>query len=424
MSAELSLTSAQENAPTSAHGDGRGLGFAERHGQRAEARCVRARGRCRRRRLRLRRGASNRGRHSPHPRARCAHRLQAERGRRMARRRSAAPRRRGDRRRGRSFIRRPVRRARRRGLGADVARGDRVGRHRERRAEAVDERAAGPVRDRRGRPPARAGHVRLRPLPADQLVEARRAAREPAGTVEQQQPAGVGLGLPHQHQRADELLGAETTNLSESHEALVAFIEQVAVPSRVATRNAFGEDTPGWTARTSQSIFGGNSWEWNTIASAWYAQHLYEHWAFTQDRTYLEHLAVPADQGDLPVLGGPAEGAARRHPRRAERLVARARPARRRRHARPADHLGPVPELPRVRARRSRSTPSTARPSPTCSRDSRRTRSARWGQLQEWQTDRDDPNDLHRHTSHLFAVYPGRQITAGRPSCRPPRSSR
>jgi len=34
-----------------------------------------------------------------------------------------------------------------------------------------------------------------------------------------------------------------------------------------------------------------------------------------------------------------------------------------------------------------------------------------WGQLQEWQTDRDDPDDQHRHTSHLFAVYPGRQIT-------------
>ena len=31
-------------------------------------------------------------------------------------------------------------------------------------------------------------------------------------------------------------------------------------------------------------------------------------------------------------------------------------------------------------------------------------------ELQEWQEDRDDPNDLHRHTSHLFAVYPGRQI--------------
>jgi alpha-L-fucosidase 2 len=36
----------------------------------------------------------------------------------------------------------------------------------------------------------------------------------------------------------------------------------------------------------------------------------------------------------------------------------------------------------------------------------------KWGQLQEWMTDRDDPNDHHRHTSHLFAVYPGRQISA------------
>ena len=34
----------------------------------------------------------------------------------------------------------------------------------------------------------------------------------------------------------------------------------------------------------------------------------------------------------------------------------------------------------------------------------------KWGQLQEWQADLDDPNDIHRHTSHLFAVYPGRQI--------------
>lgn len=35
----------------------------------------------------------------------------------------------------------------------------------------------------------------------------------------------------------------------------------------------------------------------------------------------------------------------------------------------------------------------------------------RWGQLQEWQGDTDDPNNTHRHTSHLFAVYPGRQIS-------------
>jgi alpha-L-fucosidase 2 len=34
----------------------------------------------------------------------------------------------------------------------------------------------------------------------------------------------------------------------------------------------------------------------------------------------------------------------------------------------------------------------------------------RWGQLQEWMEDIDDPKDTHRHINHLVAVYPGRQI--------------
>ena len=35
----------------------------------------------------------------------------------------------------------------------------------------------------------------------------------------------------------------------------------------------------------------------------------------------------------------------------------------------------------------------------------------RWGQLQEWMVDRDDPKDQHRHLSHMIAVHPGRQIS-------------
>jgi alpha-L-fucosidase 2 len=34
-----------------------------------------------------------------------------------------------------------------------------------------------------------------------------------------------------------------------------------------------------------------------------------------------------------------------------------------------------------------------------------------YGQLQEWFNDWDDPNDKHRHLSHLFSLYPGNQIT-------------
>ena len=39
----------------------------------------------------------------------------------------------------------------------------------------------------------------------------------------------------------------------------------------------------------------------------------------------------------------------------------------------------------------------------------------RWGQLQEWMEDWDNPQDRHRHTSHLWGLYPGRQITPRTP---------
>ena len=35
-----------------------------------------------------------------------------------------------------------------------------------------------------------------------------------------------------------------------------------------------------------------------------------------------------------------------------------------------------------------------------------------WGQLQEWFQDWDNPDDHHRHVSHLWGMFPGRQITA------------
>ncbi len=35
----------------------------------------------------------------------------------------------------------------------------------------------------------------------------------------------------------------------------------------------------------------------------------------------------------------------------------------------------------------------------------------RWGQLQEWLDDLDDPNDNHRHFSHLYGLFPSNQIS-------------
>ncbi len=206
---------------------------------------------------------------------------------------------------------------------------------------------------------------------------------------------------------------AEVTDLGDSHTALVDFIREVAVPSRVATRKAFG-DVRGWTARTSQSIFGGNGWEWNTVSSAWYMSHVYEHWAFTQDKAYLRDVALPMIREicefwedrlkELPdgTLVAP-DGWSPEHGPREDGVM----------HDQQivwdlfqnyldcSDALGVAdPYRATVADLQQRLAPNKI---------------GKWGQLQEWQTDRDNPNDLHRHTSHLYAVYPGREITTQTP---------
>ena len=204
--------------------------------------------------------------------------------------------------------------------------------------------------------------------------------------------------------------GAEPADLGDCHEALIGYVKAQVEAMRQATRKEFGANTPGWTARTSQSIFGGTSWEWNTVASAWYAQHLWEHFAFTQDRTYLRDTAYPlikeivsfwqarlvqrsdglyvSPNGWSPEHG-PREDGVMYDQQIVWDLFQNCLDA--------AAVLGvDAGFASSVRTMQSRLAPN---------------RIGSWGQLQEWQADRDDPRDEHRHTSHLFAVYPGRQIT-------------
>ena len=57
------------------------------------------------------------------------------------------------------------------------------------------------------------------------------------------------------------------------------------------------------------------------------------------------------------------------------------------------------------------STSRSARKSPRCASGCLGPKIGRWGQLQEWMVDRDDPKDKHRHLSHMIALHPGRQIS-------------
>jgi len=203
---------------------------------------------------------------------------------------------------------------------------------------------------------------------------------------------------------------AETTNLSECHIPLINFIVAAEEPCRIATRKAFGQNTRGWTARTSQSIFGGNGWEWNIPASAWYAHHVFEHWAFTNDKAYLKNTAYPLlkeicqfwedrlkvmPDGTLMVPNGwsPEHGPREDGVMMDQQLVWDLF----QNYIEAAKALSvDVDYQKKVADMQAHLAPNKI---------------GHWGQLQEWQTDRDDPDDDHRHTSHLFAVYPGRQIS-------------
>jgi len=203
---------------------------------------------------------------------------------------------------------------------------------------------------------------------------------------------------------------AESTNLSECQIPLIDFIVAAQEPCRIATRKAFGDSIRGWTARTSQSIFGGNGWEWNIPASAWYAQHVYEHWAFTQDMDYLRKTGYPIikeicefwedhlkklPDGTLVVPNGwsPEHGPHEDGVMMDQQLVWDLF----------QNYLDVAKALNTDADYQTKVADMQAHLAPN--------RIGKWGQLQEWQVDRDDPDDQHRHTSHLFAVYPGRQIS-------------
>lgn len=204
----------------------------------------------------------------------------------------------------------------------------------------------------------------------------------------------------------------EPANLADCHQPLLDLVWAMREPSRRATRAAFG-DVRGWTARTSHNTVGGHGWKWNVPSSAWYAQHFWEHFAYGQDDEYLRERAYPMmkevcefwedrlktlPDGKLVVPNGwspehgPEEDGCAHDQQIVWDLFSNTIEA--------ADRLGIDRDY---REHVAQLRDRLAGP-----------QIGRWGQLQEWMVDRDDPQDQHRHTSHLFAVYPGRQISVAR----------
>ncbi len=219
---------------------------------------------------------------------------------------------------------------------------------------------------------------------------------------------------------------AEVANLTEMHEPFLDLIRHTAERGRAAAA-MYG--CRGWTLHHNTDIWcatgavdGPKYGIWPTC-NAWFCQHLWDRYLFSGDRDYLagvypsmrdacrfylDFLVIDPRSGySVVVPSYSPENAPKVGGRRDFVVVAGATMDNQLVHDLFSNTLAAaavVGEEPAF-ADSLRQVLGQLPPMQV----------GRWGQLQEWFEDWDDPDDKHRHTSHLWGLYPGRQITPEHP---------
>ncbi|WP_057935647.1 glycoside hydrolase family 95 protein [Algoriphagus resistens] len=214
---------------------------------------------------------------------------------------------------------------------------------------------------------------------------------------------------------------AEKTNLAELHEPFLKMVSEMAEAGEETARVMYG--ARGWMAHHNTDIWRITGpvdaifWGIWSGGGAWTSQHLWEHFQYSGDMDYLKSI--------YPILKGAAMFYVDflvEHPDRPWLVV---NPGTSPENA-PAAHEGSsldagttmdnqlvfdafsaviqaseMLEKDRafadsLRAMRDRLPPMQI---------------GKHGQLQEWLDDIDDPNDHHRHISHLYGLFPSNQIS-------------
>lgn len=215
---------------------------------------------------------------------------------------------------------------------------------------------------------------------------------------------------------------AEITQLSELHQPLFDMLEDLAVTGQESASKLYGargwmmhHNTDIWriTGQVDAPFYG----QWQT-GGAWLSQHLWMHYLYTGDEAFLRKY--------YPVLRGAAQFFAdslRREPTHQWLVV--------------------VPSNSPENTYRREGTPTSISAGTTMdnqlvfdlfsavidaagilgidadfAQELQHKRDqlppmqiGRFGQLQEWLEDWDDPEDHHRHVSHLYGLFPSNQIS-------------
>lgn len=217
---------------------------------------------------------------------------------------------------------------------------------------------------------------------------------------------------------------AEVTNLSETHQPLFEMVKELAVTGQRTARNMYG--SRGWVAHHNTDIwrvtgpvdkaFYG-TWP---MGGAWLTTHLWQHYLYSGDRQFLAEI-YPVLKGSAdfyldyliahPKYGwmvtapsmSPEHGPTGEDTQSASTIVAGCTMDNQivfdvLSNALRASQLlgGSISYQDSLKSMIDRLAPMQI---------------GKYNQLQEWLEDLDNPNDKHRHISHVYGLFPSNQIS-------------
>ena len=213
---------------------------------------------------------------------------------------------------------------------------------------------------------------------------------------------------------------SEVTNLTEMNEPLFKLIREIYEQGKQTARDMYGVE--GWVLhhntdqwRITGPVDRAQTGLW-PVGAAWLCRHLWEHYLYTGDKEFLrQYYPIMLDAarfftqtlvkhptkgwlvvcpGESPEHGGkgrpsPLDAGVTMDNQIVTELYTNVLEA-----ARIVDNHDSL--LSVVSSQLKQLAPMQI---------------GRWGQLQEWLDDLDDPKDDHRHFSHLYGLYPSNQIS-------------
>jgi len=222
---------------------------------------------------------------------------------------------------------------------------------------------------------------------------------------------------------------AEVTNLAETAQPLIRFVDRLRVPGRVTAQAMYGAS--GWTMHHNTDLFGktglhdGIHWGTFPIAGPWMTFPVWRHYEYSGDRAYLRDVAYPIlkesaafvldfliedRSGRLVTAPSYSPENAFVHPRTGEPTQLTYAPTM---------DIQIIAELFAQTTRAAQILGVDAAFRDTLAATLQRLPPARIGRdgtIQEWIEDYEEAEPGHRHMSHLFSLHPGAHINPGTPA--------